>query len=192
MLGIDISEQSVKIAQIGLGGGRRLTTHCWHGVPEGTVQKGEITNQVAMQQVLHEALEKCKLPSRKNITVVASVPETESFLRVIEIPIMEPAEISEAVQWEVAQHIPFGIDNVYVDWQPVRRHKRTTTDRQEVLVGAAEKRVVDPLYEALHAVGLDVGALELESQAIIRALISPELQLRKGLLVVDLGDQTRM
>jgi len=56
-----------------------------------------------------------------------------------------------------------------------------------VLVGAAQKKVVDPLYELLKALDLDLAAFELESQAIVRALISPELSTKQGLLIVDLG-----
>jgi len=189
MLGIDISKQSIKIANVATGRGKRsLVSHCWHDVPTGVVEKGEIKNMEVIQEALREALGMCKLSPKTKIPVIASIPETESFLRVIEIPKMEREEIGEAVRWEVAQHIPFGIDNVYVDWQPIESGRRSKNKAmQEVLVGAAERRVVDPLKDALGSLGLDVAALELESQAIIRALISPELRLRKGLLVVDLG-----
>lgn len=152
------------------------------------MSKGEITDQVKMQQVLRDALLQCRISGRIKIPVVASIPETQSFLRVIELPAMDASETGEAVLWEVAQHIPFGVDNVYMDWQPVPPSATAQgKDKQEVLVGAAEKRVVNSLLTLLQSLGLDVAAFELESQAIVRALISPELQLHKGLLVIDLG-----
>ena len=185
MIGIDISAQSIKIIRLAKGG-RRLQAHCWHGLPEELIVRGLITDQAAMQKQLITALGKCKIGPRTNDTVVASISETESFLRVIDVPQMDDSEISEAVQWEVAQHIPFGLENVYIDWQPVLG-KSQVEGRIEVLVGAAEKRVVDPLVDLLFALNLDVAALELESQAIIRALISLELREAAGVLVVDLG-----
>lgn len=151
------------------------------------MEKGQIKNEKAMRQIIVEALQQCSIHQGGGDAVVASIPETESFLRVIEIPRMDESEISEAVQWEVAQHIPFGLENVYLDWQVVINQRNPEPDRQEVLVGAAERRVIDPLYSLLASLELDVGALELESQAIVRALISTELRQRKGLLVVDLG-----
>jgi type IV pilus assembly protein PilM len=119
--------------------------------------------------------------------VVASIPETQSFLRVLEVPDMTEEETSEGVRWEVAQHIPFGLENVYIDWQPISSGHQAAKGIREVLVGVAQKKVVDPLLAVLTDLDLDVAALELESQALVRALISPELQNKQGLLIVDLG-----
>lgn len=187
MIGIDISRQSVKVARLSNDTHRRLLAHCWQEVPPGVMERGVVKDVKVMRQVIEAALHQCSISNRTNDTIVASIPETESFLRVIEIPKMDESEVTEAVQWEVAQHIPFGLENVYIDWQPVFSGTGTATDRQEVLVGAAEKRVVDPLFTLLTDIGLDIGAFELESQAIVRALISPELRDKKGLLIVDLG-----
>jgi type IV pilus assembly protein PilM len=185
---MDISRHSVKIIRLSNTTPPRLLAHCWHEVPAGAMEMGEVRNAKVMHQVIVEALEQCSIQLGARDTVVASIPETESFLRVIEIPRMDVSEISEAVQWEVAQHIPFGLENVYLDWQlVVNQDQPPAGDRLEVLVGAAERRVVDPLYSLLSGLDLDVGALELESQAIVRALISPELRQKKGLLVVDVG-----
>lgn len=187
MIGIDISRYSVKIIRLSNAAPRRLLAHCWHDVPAGVMEKGQIKNEEVMRQVIVEALQQCSLKTGAGDTVVASIPETESFLRVIEIPRMDESEISEAVKWEVAQHIPFGLENVYLDWQVVVNQRNLQKDRQEVLVGAAERRVINPLHSLLASLEFDVGALELESQAIVRALISVELRQRRGLLVVDLG-----
>lgn len=185
MIGIDISGHSVKIVRLSSGRDHRLISHCWAAVPDQLIEKGVIKDVSAVQKILIAALKESRLDIRDE--VVASIPETQSFLRVVEIPKMEETEISEAVQWEVAQHIPFGLENVYIDWQSVEAGHSPAAGKREVLVGAAEKSVVDPLLAVLHGVGLNVGALELESQAIVRALISREMELRSGLLVVDLG-----
>ena len=100
---------------------------------------------------------------------------------------MDEDEMNEAVRWEVARHIPFGLENVYIDWQPVDEGHVPSSGRREVLVGAAQRKVVDPLLAVLQALKIDVAALELESQAIVRALISAELRSHQGLLIVDLG-----
>ncbi len=187
MIGIDISKLSVKIVRLSNNSQRKLLTFCWHDIPPNIIEKGVIKDEKGMRKLLAEALKKCSLSTNINDSIVASIPEAESFLRVLEIPAMDESEISEAVRWEVAQHIPFGIENVYIDWQWVTPDPDKETARREVLVGAAEKGVVNTLYNVLASLNLDVAALELESQAITRALISPELKTRKGLLIVDLG-----
>lgn len=187
MIGIDISERSVKIVRLSNKPDHKLLSHCWAEVPQGVISRGVIVDSEAMQRVVAQALHHCNIARDIDDVVVASIPETQSFLRVIEIPLMDESEIAEAVKWEVAQHIPFGLENVYIDWQAVTKGHRAAHGRREVLVGAAEKKVVDPLVRVLAALKLDVAALELESQAIVRVLVARGQRGRSGLLVVDLG-----
>jgi type IV pilus assembly protein PilM len=185
MIGIDISDRSVKVVQ--LSGKKELQAHCWHAVPPQAIAKGIIQDTKSVAEVVRRALTACRLGNVIQDVVVASIPEIQSFLRVVEIPVMVKEEISEAVQWEVAKNIPFGLENVYIDWQPLHDGHAANVGRMEVLVGAAQKKVVDPLYEVLRSLDLDVAACELESQAIVRSLMSQELRHRPGLLIIDLG-----
>lgn len=189
MIGIDISSQSIKMVQLTGDRRRHLQAYCWHDMPPGAIARGLIQDDKAVGDAVMAALSKCRLPGNIRDTVVASIPEAESFMRVVSLPEMEESEIAEAVQWEVAQHIPFGLEKVYIDWQPIRSDTGLHPGL-EVLVGVAEKRVVDPLYAILTGRGLDVAALELESQAIIRSLLSQELRQKSGLLIIDIGGTT--
>lgn len=193
MLGLDISDRSLKLVHLTNQAPYRLLSRCWLPLAEGIMSKGIVQRPDELKKAVAEALSRCRIKPKGIETVVASIPETQSFLRVVEIPLMAEDEIDEAVQWEVAQHIPFSLENVYIDWQPVNgpaglagRHA-VSAGKMEVLVGVAQKQVIDPLYTVLRARPLDVAALELESQAIVRALISPELRYKQGLLIVDLG-----
>lgn len=185
MIGLDISDKSVKIVRLSNDGRRKLLSACWQEIPDQAMEQGLINNQDLVKQAVQQALIKCNLNSFTQDAVVASIPEAESFMRVVEMPPMDDSELTEAVRWEVAQHIPFGIDNVFLDWQLVK--KSTSEHRQEVLVGAAEKKLVSSLESLLLDIGLDVAALELESQAIVRSLVSPDLRDKQGLLIIDLG-----
>lgn len=188
MIGIDISDQTIKIAQLSDGKARRLLSHCIQPVDAGVIVNGIVVNKKTLIAVLRRALDSCRIKSVKKETVVVSIPETQSFLRVIEMPTMTDDEVDEAIVWEIAQHIPFGIDSVYIDWQSLDKNGHKVTDgKREIQVGAAQKKVVDPLYEVMMEVGVDVAAFELESQAIVRALISPELHGKQGVIIVDVG-----
>jgi type IV pilus assembly protein PilM len=187
MIGIDISDRTVKIVRLSNDETRRLLGACSYEVPDGVIKRGIIQEPKILQKVVKETLKRCGVKGVVKDSIVASIPETQSFLRVIEVPNMNDEELNEAIQWEVAQHIPFGLENVYIDWQRVGKGGHAIKDKQEVLVGAAQKKVVDPLLNLLQELEFDVAALELESQAIIRALISADLRKKQGLLVVDLG-----
>lgn len=186
MIGIDVSDRSVKIVRLDESS-HKLLAHCWQPVPESVMVGGEVKNGETLLAVIKKALETCEVNLTANDAVVASIPETQSFLRVIEVPIMRDDEVGEAVQWEVAQHIPFGLENVYIDWQPLLGGHKAASGQQEILVGAAQKKVIDPYFQVLRGLGMDIAALELESQALTRALVSKELLDKEGVLIVDLG-----
>ncbi len=188
MIGIDISDQTIKIVQLSAGRTRHLGCRYLHILPQGVVSNGIVVDAVAMEREIAKALASCGAMYRKKDPVVASIPESQSFLRVIEIPSMKEDEIGEAVQWEVAQHIPFGLENVYIDWQPCNATDHPVQpNHQEIQVGAAQKKVVDALYGVLKKLHLDVAAFELESQAIVRSLVPQEWRLKQGVLIVDIG-----
>ncbi len=189
MIGIDISDQSIKIVQLSAGPRRRLLSHCMKILPPGVIENGIVIDKKAMTEEIKAALSSCRIPTKIHDSVVASIPETQSFLRVVEIPTMNEDEVHEAVRWEIAQHIPFGLENVYIDWQPsVPSGHGAKPGHMEVEVGAAQKKVVDPLYEVMGNIGLDIAAYELESQAIVRSLISNDWKLKQGILIIDLGN----
>ncbi|MCH8005031.1 MAG: DEAD/DEAH box helicase family protein, partial [Planctomycetes bacterium] len=50
---------------------------------------------------------------------------------VVDYPLAQAVEdeVDEAIQWEVAQHIPFGLENVYIDWQPVHSGHKAAAGR---------------------------------------------------------------
>lgn len=187
MIGIDISDQTIKIVQLSNGRVRRLGCRYLHMLPPKVVVNGIVVNAQAMEREIAKALDSCGAMYKKKDPVVASIPEAQSFLRVIEIPSMNEDEIGEAVQWEIAQHIPFGLENVYIDWQPLASDHAVRPQHQEIQVGAAQKKVVDALYGVLRKLNLDVAAFELESQATVRSLISLDWRLKQGVLIVDIG-----
>ncbi len=188
MIGLDISDKSIKVVQISNGKTRKLLAACSEAVPDSAVDNGIVVQPDVVRKLILKMFKENKVVSPKTDAVVASIPETQSFLRVIEVPQMQIDEIGEAIKWEVSQHIPFGLENVYIDWQPLLgKGHAAARGRQEIQVGAAQKKVVDSLHETLSGLKLDIAAFELESQAIVRALVSPELRSRQGLLIVDLG-----
>lgn len=188
MIGIDISDRSIKVAQVeGSPGKMVLRSVCWAPLMESYIRRGVIQNVPAVADALRSSFQKCSVgPVSADSPVVASIPETQSFVRVLDLPIMKDREVSEAVNWAVREHIPFDLERVYIDWQPLPEGLRSG-GRRQVLVGAVQREVVDPLLEVLDAVGLRVTALELEAQAVVRALLPLDAESVQGVLVLDLG-----
>lgn len=186
MVGIDISDRSVKIAELSGKRHPQLKAICWSPLPPNIMRRGVIQDVNLTIAALREAMTKCSPVAIEGNVAVASIPETQSFVRVLELPTMPDHEVDEAVQWAVRQHIPFDLERVYLDWQPVY-DLMFDDKRRHVLVGAVQKDVVDPLLAVLDGAGLKVAALELEAQAIVRSILPRDSRDVQGVLIIDLG-----
>ena len=185
MIGLDVSDRSIKVIDLAEGPRRRIRTACWSPLPPNLMRRGVIQDSTAVVLSIRQALTQCKGEPLHGSTVVLSIPETQSFVRALDLPVMNKRETDEAVQWAIRQHIPFDLDRVYIDWQPIPTS--SATDRQEILVGAAQRDVIDPLLAVIDEVGLRVVALELEAQAIVRSLLPFDSQTINGIVIVDIG-----
>ena len=187
MIGIDISDRSIKVAEVtGSQESPHLRTVCWDPLDASLIRGGVIQDVDMVANALLASFDKCSPVSINNQMAVASIPENQSFVRVIDLPAMDDSEVDEAVSWAVRQHIPFDLDRMYLDWEPVPV-SASGSSRRQVLVGAVQKEVVDPLLEVLDTAGVQVVALELEAQAIVRALLPRDAGGVEGVLVLDLG-----
>ena len=184
MIGIDISDKSIKVAEVSEGPVPRLRAVGWGALPAESVQRGVIKDADMVLGQLKEALLRSSPVPVSGKRVVASISEIQSFVSMVEVPNMSRREMDEAVQWAVQQNIPFDLERVYLDWQPL-----TTADsgKVRVLVGAAQREVVDPLLYVLDSLGLTPVALELEAQSIVRSLLPLSAGDIQGVLIVDLG-----
>ena len=188
MIGIDISDRSVKIAEVSSGSRPQFRTVCWSPLPAGLLQRGIVQDVPTLVQHLQSTRLKCSPVALSQSSVVASIPETRSFIRVLDLPILSETETDEAVTWAIRKDIPFDLENVYVGWQPIV--SSGTANMRQVLVGAVQCAVVNPLLAALDGAGFSVVALELESQAMVRSLLPLDSGSLEGIVICDLGANT--
>jgi len=184
MIGLDLSDRSIKVVELSDDDVPQLRSVCWTPLAPNLMRRGVVLDVPAVAAELDAALTKCTPVPVHGKVVVASIPETQSFMRPVQVPTMSARETDEAVKWAVRQHIPFDLDRMYLDWQAVGG---ASGEQREVLVGAARIDVVDPLLSVIDAAGLRVVALELESQAIVRSLLPADTAGVAGVLLVDIG-----
>lgn len=184
MIGIDISDKSIKIAEVTEGATAKLRSVGWAAIPGEAVVRGIIQNGEMVANQLKSAFQGASPVPVIGGKVVASIPEIQSFISIVDVPRMSQREMDEAVQWAAAQHLPFDLERVYLDWQPLAF---LPNGRVQVLVGSAQRSVVDPLLNVLDSLGLTCVALELEAQSIVRSLLPLESGDIRGVLIVDLG-----
>lgn len=184
MIGVDISDRSIKVAEVTEGATPKLRAVGWAALPAEAVQRGVIRDADMVLGQLKDAFDRSSPVAVSGKRVVASIPEIQSFVSMVVVPSMSRREMDEAVQWAAQQHLPFDLERVYLDWQPLTA---LPDGKVRALVGAAQRDVIDPLLYVLDGLGLTTIALELEAQSTVRSLLPLVASDIQGVLIVDLG-----
>jgi len=172
-LGLDLSDLTLKVVQLKKKKqGLSLVNFVKEDIPAGFIKGGEIKNEEELISILKEALKKIKGEFSQKKQVICNLPEEKVFTRVIQLPLMKEEELDQAVKWETEAHIPLSIDEVYLDWQIIKR-PNDNLDHYNILIAAAPRFLIDSYLSFLKKSGLEPIALEPESVAVVRSLIKP-------------------
>ncbi len=184
--GLDISDLSLKIVKLEKKGKfLSLASFGEAKIKPGIVEQGEIKDEAALVKIIKDGLNKVKGKKIKTKRIICSLPEEKAFLQVIQMPKMEEEELKTAVPFESENYIPLPIERVYLDFKIVRPVK-DHLDHFDVLIAAFPKKIANPYLSCFKKAGLIPQALEIESQAITRALIKNELS-PFPVLIIDFG-----
>jgi type IV pilus assembly protein PilM len=184
--GLDISDLSLKIVKLKKKRGVfALSSFGETPMKSGIIEKGEIRNEKFLAEIIKKAITNVKGEKIISKYVVASLPEEKAFLQVIQMPGMPEGKLKKAVYFEAENYIPISINDVYLDSHIVSRPNKYSP-YFEIFIAAMPKKIVDSYAALLSKAGLIPKALEIESQAINRALIKDEFS-AAPLLLIDLG-----
>lgn len=187
-LGIDIGTHAVKVMLAEAVGGRiEVRGASSFSSPSGLVVDGAITNPKKFAKLLSAELESFGNPA---VDAVMSIPSTMAHLRWVSLPPLTGEELRQAARYKVKRHLPFPVDEAYVDASP----PETTEDGSmgQSLVISVRREVIDTRAEALELAGIAPLGAELEAQAILRVV---ERQLNEksvlwrdaSLTIIDVG-----
>lgn len=184
IIGIDISDLVLRATVLNM---RRseptMTAFQELLLPPGIVDDGEIRQPRVLANHLRTLLQHAQpAPLRKKL-VIACLPDRKTFLKLIRVPNTPKEKIDETLREHIVQHIPFTLDDIYLDWELIPSSDPVTNT---VLIGAAPKSLVESYLATLEEAGLTVGALEMESLALMRAMLANQIP-KPALLLVDIG-----
>jgi len=193
--GLDIGDVSLKIVQLrNISSRTRTPTYELMGAKTADIPDGWITNGIvekpedvrnAIAQLLKKDVPKTIQRATKSPWVVASLPETQSFIKFITIP-KPPTELLDDDVFDAAEkHIPFERNSFYIDWQIMPSDDPITTS---LIIGAIPKMIADSYTYLLESLGLGVIALEIEALSLGRAMVTAGKEYKEeARLILDLG-----
>ncbi len=168
--GLDIGDKTIKLVQLqrikNLRGVEKLTLVSFNEapLPDAVIGNGEIKNAPAVIAAIKKCVKGAKGKILGTRAVVASLPESQSYLKVVSLPANKKEKFNETdVERILDQHFPVEAEKLYFDWQTIGGGK--------ILIGAASKNIVDSFTNVIEQADLIPLSLEIESIALARALI---------------------
>lgn len=173
LVGMDIGTHSIKVVRLkSKGKGYQLLNFGIMPLRPETVIDGNIVDASALVEAIRNLIRMEKIKAKEVATAVSG---QSVIVKRIRVPQMTEKELSEAIQGEAEQHIPFDIADVNIDFQilPARQDDDERAIHQmDVLLVAAKKAKIRDYTNLLTAAGLnpvvvdiDVFALENEYEA---------------------------
>ena len=161
-------------------------------LPAGCVANGEIQKaEPVLEKILEITDKKNGGKALRSAWVVANLPVTKTFLKLIEIESTNDEIDADTVRAEAAKHLPFETTEVVLDWQIVETDEEKLPyekNKTKVLIGAAPKSVVDSYASLLENTGFHPLALEIEDLSIARAMITAKKSYQgEARAILDLG-----
>jgi len=185
--GLDVSDFSLKIAKLKKNGGFfDLVSWQKTEIPPGIIQKGQIQKEDELAAILRQSLKDVKGGSLQTKYAVCSLPEEEAFFRVIQLPSKAADEdIGQMLKYELEAYVPLKIEELYYDYKVIPA-LGASAKFTNVLISAAPQKIVDSYLSVFKKAGIRPCVLEIESQAVARALI-PKSQSLESIIILDIG-----
>lgn len=157
-------------------------------LPPGLIAGGEIQQPELVRKKLLYLLGKDggNFKPINSSWVVANLPEPKTFLKLIDVESSDNVLTSVDVAYQAKKHLPFELEDAYLDWQVIS--PTATTKKRQVLIGATPKIAADAYTYLLESVGLNPIALEVESAALARSMITADKDYSgQARAILDLG-----
>lgn len=185
-MGLDIGTTTVKFVQLkGAGHLTKLVGYSKIVVPDDYIIEGIISEPEKLASLLRKTFSK---PNWGKITaerVIASLPESRVFTRVLELPSIAENDIKDAVKYEVEQSIPIPESDLYIDWQPIE----VTDEKTIVFLAAAPRAMVDSYLQLFDSLKIEPAALEISMASIARSMVSNK-SAKEPVIILDIGGTT--
>jgi type IV pilus assembly protein PilM len=168
LVGLDIDPSGITAVEVTLNGRIAVERVATAPLEDGILRDGEVTDVDGLTTALR-ALWKDHKGLSKHVRV--GVASQKIVVRVIEMPpIDDPKELATAVQFQAQEHLPMPLESAVLDHQPLGIVETEAGRRQQVVLVAARRDMVDRILAAVRGAGLRPDGIDLSAFAMVRAL----------------------
>jgi type IV pilus assembly protein PilM len=176
VVGLDIGSSAVKAVELKPAGkGYRVAAFGSEPVPPDSIVDGAIVDGVAVAESIRRVLDRHAFKTKD---IAASLSGNAVIVKKISLPSMTDAELSESIYWEAEQYIPFGVQDVNLDYQILSPGPPTSGGTMDVLLVAAKKDRISDYTGVIAQAGrvpvvLDVDVFALQNAYEVNYGIDP-------------------
>lgn len=185
VFGFDIGRSSIKVMQIDQTGKKAKVVGYGTATFDSAAidNNGVIVDPESIIKVAHELLTKKLVGHVSTRRVAVSLPNANSFSRVLTLPKMDDKDLEAAVSAEVDQSIPLPNDELYYDYDIAQILE---DGNREVQIDATPRAIVDSYMGVFDALGLEIALIESNISAMTRVVVHSEAH-DVNTLIVDIG-----
>lgn len=183
-LGLDFGAGSLKLAEFELTEAGALSLKQFGFKPLGL----EGSQDSARERVLLKALQELAAErpfGARNANVCA--PSFHVFSKFVKLPPVDTSKVTQIIQYEAQQNVPFPLDEVVWDYQIIGT---TPTGELEVFLVAIKGDIVEGLFKTADAAGLRLQLVDVSPAALCNAFRYNYPDLDGCSMLLDIGAKT--
>jgi len=167
LVGIDISATGVKLIELGRSrSGYELKSMAIVPLPRDAIVENTVIDSMAVSQALLDAMEIAHPSTRKAAIAVSG---NAVLIKTVTIPTSTEFELETQIEFEADQHVPYDIDDVYLDFQ-ILGEVQDSHEEMEVVLVACKREVVDDYQLVLNEAGIEAKCVDCAVFALENAL----------------------
>lgn len=163
---IDFGATTVKVAEFEPNetGSLRLKNYTLKSMGQAGFAEGD--REAVVLQTLKEVLAAGVRGQFEADVINVCAPGFQVFSKFVKLPATDPGKVSQIIQYEAQQNVPFPLEEVVWDYQILGS---TPTGELEVLLVAIKNEVVESLFRIGEQAGLEMHLVDVSSAALCNA-----------------------
>ena len=160
VFGLDIGSSAVKALKLKeTGGTYRIEALGIAPLPPDAIADGSIKDSGTVADAIRSAVTKAGVSGKETVIAICG---RELIIKKIQIPEVPPREVHDVVQLEAEHHIPFAIDEVFLDYHGVGQHDSLL----DLILVAVKKSKVLEYAAVVEQAGLRPSIVDVDSFAL--------------------------
>jgi len=166
LVGLDIGSGSIKMLQLKeTKGTYKVERFGMKLLPPETIVDGTIMDSLEVVATIKALTTEQKLTHHN---VALSISGTSVIVKKISLPSMSEAELEQQIRFEAEQHLPFDINDVYLDFHVLPEDESPTEGEpaMSVLLVASKKDKLNDYANAVREAGLTPKVVDIDAFAV--------------------------